>query len=1139
MTKNFAVPIHAETQENPSKISLNYGMDVDATSYSLYRKLPADTSWGPMIQTLSIMDSVYVDSTVAVGELYEYRIIKQGNNFTGYGYIIAGIKVPVVENRGRIILIIDDSHIAALASELEELSNDLRGDGWIVDRYDVNPSLSVGAVKALIYSSYNQNPSDTRAVFLFGDIPVPYSGQLKPDGHPDHEGAWPADGYYGDMDGVWTDNIINITTATDSRNHNIPGDGKFDQEMFIDLELQVGRVDFSNLPSFSQTEQELLRSYLNKNHAFRHKYFEPKEQAVVDDNFSTFNEAFAANGYRSFSTFFGSENIIDADYFTSMQNDSYLWSYGCGPGWHTSCNGIGTTSDFATDSLGSVFTMLFGSYFGDWDRTNNLLRAALASGSTLTNCWGGRPNWYFHHMALGQHIGHSSLISQNNTTTYWGGYQKRGVHTALMGDPTLRMHVVGPASSIVFDTIGNNLRVSWSPSLDSVLGYYVYRKEILEDTFKNITNALIVDTLFLDSCIQSGTYDYMVRALKLQQSASGSYYNLSQGIIDSITINDDLSVITNTTDLSCFNANDGTAQLLVQSGGGSPPLQILWDTSAASQTTWAVNNLAAGKHTYTITDNDGCTNDRSITIVGPFAQMTGQVIVTDVSCIGCTDGEIQFVAAGGWSNGGNDYEFILTGINSITNGLPYAGFSAVRSGDTITTGIYSAEIKDHSTTPACAITMNNIVVNEPIGMTTVKNGVWTDGSTWLGGVVPSLSSDVTISHHITVNSNLAISGAITVGGNKRITINSGYTLSHTGTLENRGSIFGPYKMEGVSRAMNIGDVEDLIVSVTGTISLNADCSINRLLRIDAGATIDVTGYKAILLASASRTCLVHDNGGATIGDFTVEQHVQQLGNPYSHLFYASPVNNATVGQIDDDCIVFLTGNANSYYYEETTGLWTVPDSLGYPMANGQGFYQYTHVAWVGRMFDFVGELNTGNISVPITNTNGGGWNIVGNPYPSPIDLDELWDGGNNPATFYRYYNNSYNSYIAPIGVSNPPSLTAMVPVMQSFWVREGTGNSGDPAFGTVEINNSMRVTDTSAYIGNFIKGTFSLFRLAMAHQNDTVSSVVYFLNGATDNVDGSYDALYLDGYNSFQFATKTGNTNMSINGLPELTGLTD
>ena len=73
--------------------------------------------------------------------------------------------------------------------------------------------------------------------------------------------------------------------------------------------------------------------------------------------------------------------------------------------------------------------MLFGSYFGDWDSTNNLLRAAIATPTyTLTCAWVGRPSWYFHHMALGETIGFSTMLSQNNDAGYWGWVYPHGSH---------------------------------------------------------------------------------------------------------------------------------------------------------------------------------------------------------------------------------------------------------------------------------------------------------------------------------------------------------------------------------------------------------------------------------------------------------------------------------------------------------------------------------------------------------------------------------------------------------------------------------------------------------------------------------------------------------------------------------------
>ena len=71
--------------------------------------------------------------------------------------------------------------------------------------------------------------------------------------------------------------------------------------------------------------------------------------------------------------------------------------------------------NFAASDPQVVFTMFFGSYFGDWDSQNNFLRAALATTNyTLTSAWVGRPYWHFHHMALGETIGFSTRVTQNN-----------------------------------------------------------------------------------------------------------------------------------------------------------------------------------------------------------------------------------------------------------------------------------------------------------------------------------------------------------------------------------------------------------------------------------------------------------------------------------------------------------------------------------------------------------------------------------------------------------------------------------------------------------------------------------------------------------------------------------------------------
>lgn len=544
-TSDFAVQVSAQVKSAPAQIELSWPQDSSATpsSYTVSKKLRDATAWEPGV-TLPGTTTIYSDSDVAVGSAYEYQVQKIASGYNGYGYVYAGIEVPATHSRGRVILIVDNNHTAALTDELNRLEQDLMGDGWGVIRHDVASTDSPSSVKALIQADYAAEPGQVKSVFLFGHVPVAYSGNIVPDGHiRDHLGAWPADVYYGELDGTWSDTRINSIKASSERNQNIPGDGKFDESVLpARVKLQVGRVDLSNLPSFAKSETELLRQYLNKDHNFRHKLFDADRRGLVVDAFGTFNnEAYAANGWRNFAPFFGANNVSSAavgEFISVLSHQSFLWAYGCGPGTFTSAVGVGTTEDFAANDLRAVFTAYFGSYFGDWDSQDNFLRAALASPSyTLTTAWAGRPNWFFHHMGLGEPIGFSAVVSQNNSGTYQHqNYGSAQVHIALLGDPTLRMHIVAPASNLIASIGGGDVTLTWTPSAEQASGYHIYRSQTASGPFTRINSSTVTTASFTDTSVASGSYTYEVRAEKLEFSGSGSYYNLSQGIFTSATV---------------------------------------------------------------------------------------------------------------------------------------------------------------------------------------------------------------------------------------------------------------------------------------------------------------------------------------------------------------------------------------------------------------------------------------------------------------------------------------------------------------------------------------------------------------------------------------------------------------------------
>ena len=534
-----AVLSEAAINENDTSITLKWMYEAGATQYNIYRKNYGAASWGTPIATLPSTILSFVDNSVSFNQAYEYRIMRINATGEAYGYLVSGINTQIPYNKGKMILIIDDYFLPDLQNEISELILDIEADGWFVQQQLVNRNDGVSQVKSLIQGIYNSDPVATNGLFLLGHVPVPYSGDINPDGHPDHLGAWPADVYYADMNGIWNDVSVNDASASDPRHHNVPGDGKFDESVLpSDVELEVSRVDFYNLPTFSNTETMLMQSYLSKLHAFKTRQYIPRDIALVEDNFLGMAEGFAGSAYASFSPNVGIDSIINGDYTSELLNNNYLWAYGTGGGWYSGASGIVNTSEFAANNYKSTFSMLFGSYFGDWDSADNLMRANLASGKTLSCSWSGRPYIYYHPLAMGENLGYCIQKTQNNNSTYFSSTLntfKRWIHIAQLGDPSLRSRYISPPNNLTCSINTNgSVDLSWSPSIETVIGYHVYRRLPNVSSWSLIDPAIISGTTYNDnSIVNGGTFIYMVRAVDTLRTASGKYFNQSLGTIGS------------------------------------------------------------------------------------------------------------------------------------------------------------------------------------------------------------------------------------------------------------------------------------------------------------------------------------------------------------------------------------------------------------------------------------------------------------------------------------------------------------------------------------------------------------------------------------------------------------------------------
>jgi parallel beta-helix repeat protein len=618
-----------------TSITLTWSSYASSTGYTIHRKLKSSTSWGSALATLSGSSTQWTDNTPLPNTYYEYRITRNSSAGTAYGYVSSAIQLAPTEDRGKMVLVVDNTFTSSLASELEILQSDLQGDGWNVIRIDVSRTATPASIRAQIQSIYTADPTSVKSVFLFGHVPVYRSGNIAPDGHSAI--PWAADSYYGEMNSAWSSSQTTLPS---------------------DVELEVGRVDLFNLPAFGTSEQQLLSNYLNKLHEFKTRQYIPQNRSIIQDNLSYVSNPLAETGYRTSGPLVGISNITDIPPYnfpnwTARMFEGWLWGYFSGGGSYNSADGIGNTQTFVNGPNNVIFNMTLGSYFGNWDSSspvpnwdnnnNNLLRATIASGKALTSVWAGIPNWFFHHMGLGDPIGYSTRISMNNRTsssTYLpqnGGWQGQGyttIHLGLMGDPSLRMKYLASPSNLTITPSGSNLTFSWTASSESVDGYYLY--QIVNGSPVRAHPNLITGTSITGNFSSVPGTRYMVRSVKLENNFSGSFFNLSLGASNEVPQPQVCTLTANVWlqgPFNGFNMNDGlrTAGIIptadpyptlgyshIGGGGATTSAQVLAVSGNNAIVDWVVIEI-----------RNATTPSQRVYSTSALLQRDGDVVATD------------------------------------------------------------------------------------------------------------------------------------------------------------------------------------------------------------------------------------------------------------------------------------------------------------------------------------------------------------------------------------------------------------------------------------------------------------------------------------------------------------------------------
>ena len=416
---------------------------------------------------------------------------------------------------------------------------------------------------------------------------------------------------------------------------------------------------------------------------------------------------------------------------------------------------------------------------------------------------------------------------------------------------------------------------------------------------------------------------------------------------------------------------------------------------------------------------------------------------------------------------------------------------------------------------------------------------WNKAGNWECDLIPSFINDAVI-NNVTTTYPILNTGA--AGKTRNLTVSSGSSLS---IVDNTLKISGAIINNGNFNVENGG------VSLEGTTTQTIPAGVfenNRILNLNINNPSGVTNHAEIhvlnslkvengnfqtndlllLVSDASKTAFIDGSGaGEVLGRVKMQRY---LPNPFGYKYFSSPFSNSVVGDLAAFFPLTDPVTAFPHFYEylqdrkdsvgnDLTGWKKYLDPTA-PLEPAKGYAINTSGETAPLTFELSGNVSNGDITVNLENNNGtytNGFNLVGNPYPSPVDWSLMvpsLSGIDNAIYFFTAgtgdrYTGTYTSFVN--GISTDGRSSSIIPSMQGFFVRvSDPANSIYPTTANLTFTNASRTGNQVAhqYYEAQNKIEVPKIRITAGFEEEEISDavVIYFKNGATPQFEKELDA---------------------------------